>query len=111
MAITSQNYEGAMGGDLGLTDEYLLAEKKKMMIYDNKNFSENYSINIPQNNSKDQFSLEQEILYVAVSSTQNKIGIALGRYLLKDEKEINRLAFYSKSNETGKFQFEEIFDF
>ena len=68
VAITAQNYEGAMGGDLGMTDEYLLAEKTRICVYDNKTFQHKYHLNIPLDDLHEH-NHDQEILYVAVSST------------------------------------------
>lgn len=111
VAITAQNYEGALGGDLGKSQEYLLAEKTKLCIYDNQTFTLKYSIDVPKNENKDEHSHPEEILYVTVSNSQKKIGVALGRYILKDIKEICRLAFFTRASKETEFQLEKILKF
>ena len=47
VAITSTNYEGAIGADLGKTNEYVLAEKTKLCLYNNATFERKYSLEVP----------------------------------------------------------------
>lgn len=87
VAITSKNYEGALGANLGKTNEYVLAEKTKLCIYDNSTFDCKYQVDVPTaRDSKPNAS--HEILYMGVSKNEEKIGVILGYFLIKDQKEI-----------------------
>ena len=99
--ITSKNFEGALGANLGESNEYVLAEKNKLCIYDIKDFYCKYHIDIKmedENGSND----DHEILYIDVSHNQNKLGLILGRKLIRDKKEIHNLEIY-KRNKKGTF--------
>ena len=54
----------------------------------------------------DASSTTEEILYMGVSKNQEKIGVVLGRFLIKDKKEICQLAIY-KRNRKGVFFLEK----
>lgn len=88
VAINAENYEGALGGDLGRSQEYLLAEKRRLCVYDNASFERKYQMPLPTHPAGGHSAHDLEILYMGVSANQQKIGTALGRYILKDQKEI-----------------------
>ena len=70
-----------------------MAEKTKLTIYDNKEFTQTQSWNIPTYNEANNKS-DIEILYMSVSEDQTKIGVVLGRVLIKDEQEITEIVIY-----------------
>ena len=47
VAINANNYEGVLGDNLGKNDEYVLAEKSKICIYDNIDFKHQYDFLVP----------------------------------------------------------------
>lgn len=52
-----------------------------------------------------------QILYVTVSHDDKKIGVTLGRRLIKDGFEITEVVIYSKNDVTGKFEIVKLRDF
>lgn len=93
MALTTDNYEGAVGQNVESMNAYVMAEKTKLTIYDNKEFTQTQSWNIPTYNEANNKS-DIEILYMSVSEDQTKIGVVLGRVLIKDEQEITEIVIY-----------------
>ena len=61
---------------------YVMAEKTKIGVYDNSEFRLLQQWNIPANSANDS---DIQILFMAVSDDQMKIGIVLGRIKIKDE--------------------------
>lgn len=83
--ITAKNFEGAQGADLGKTNEYVLAEKNKLCIYNNSTFDQKYEKSIPVSQDDPNTITDHEILYMGVSKNQEKIGLILGKFLIKEE--------------------------
>lgn len=52
-----------------------------------------------------------EIIYMTVSPDENRIGIALGHIVIKDEKEISYIVVYKKNPSSEKFELEAIREF
>ena len=104
--ITNQNYEGALGANLGSMNAYIMCEKKNIGVYDQHDFQVLQQWSIPTKSSGDDI----EILYMAVSPDEQKIGICVGRQLIKDQQEITEIVIYQK-NSQGKFEIEKLRDF
>lgn len=81
VSITNKNFEGAVGSNLSTINAYVMAEKTQIGIYDQHNFVQRQSWSIP---TKAQNS-DIEILFMTVSHDQQRIGVALGRKLIKDQ--------------------------
>lgn len=63
---------------------YVMAEKTKIGIYDQIDFSLVQSWNIPNKKNKENEFDDVEILFMAVSKEEDKIGVVLGRNLIKE---------------------------
>lgn len=87
---------------------YVMAEKTKIGIYDQANFAPIQSWSIPTKNSGNSDKIE--ILYMTISQDEEKIGVALGKFIIKDLFEITEIAIY-KQNSQGKFELEKLRDF
>jgi hypothetical protein len=61
-----------------------MAEKTKIGIYDQLNFNLTQSWNIPNKRTKEGEGEDIEILYMSVSVNEDKVGLVLGRNLIKD---------------------------
>ena len=83
-----------------------MAEKTEIGVYCQDNFAPMQKWSIPTKSQKD----EIEILYLTVSSDEDKIGVCLGKHLIKDHSEITEIVIYKK-NDSGKFELEKIRDF
>lgn len=92
VAISGANFEGAEGANLPTMNAYIMAEKTKIGVYDDSNFSLIQSWNVPTQGSQ-----ELEILYMTVSKNDEKIGIALGVNIIKDNYKITEIAVYVKN--------------
>ena len=79
VSIRSDNHEGAIGANLSTMNAYLLAEKTHIGIYDERYFDPIQEFEVPT--SADDIL----ILYVTLSPDENKIGIVLGRNLIKEK--------------------------
>ena len=106
VAVTQENFEGARGSNLGSMDAYVMCERTRIGIYDQVTFKPKQQWNVPTKSQKDDI----QILFLAVSDDQTKIGVALGKVLIKDQQVITEIAIYKKSN-SGKFQLEKLRDF
>ena len=105
VAISNNNYEGAKGCNLPSMGAYIMSEKQKVGIYDQKDFQLIQSWNVPSTGTK-----EIEILYMTVSKDENKIGIALGKHIIKEQYKLLEIVVYSK-NRDGRFDIEKLRDF
>ena len=84
VAITDKNYEGAIGLNFGSLKAYVLAsDKTKISVYDQKQFHQIQTLRIP---SEKDIGPGNEIIYLAVSPDESRIGVALGFTVIKDEK-------------------------
>jgi hypothetical protein len=54
---------------------------------------------------------EIEILYLTVSSDDQKIGVALGSHVIKDQYKLTEIAIYQRNREDGQFELEKLRDF
>ena len=52
-----------------------------------------------------------EILYLTVSADDQKIGIALGKTLIKEGYLLTEIAIYIRNEESGQFELEKLRDF
>tara|TARA_B110000285_G_C15078108_1_gene591907 strand:+ start:162 stop:1631 length:1470 start_codon:yes stop_codon:yes gene_type:complete len=82
VAITNKNFEGAVGSNLTSMNAYVMAEKTQIGIYDQHNFNLKQTWSIP---TKTQLNSDIEILFMTVSADEQRIGVALGRKLIKDK--------------------------
>lgn len=48
---------------------------------------------------------------MTVSSDEERIGVALGRKMIKDRQEITEIAIYKRDKRTDKFELEKLRDF
>ena len=48
---------------------------------------------------------------MAVSNDEQKIGVAMGRTLIKEEQQITEIVIYNKNRATGKYDLEKMRDF
>jgi len=76
-------------------------------VYDQDTFEPIQEWSIPTKSQKDD---DIEILYLTISPDETKIGVCLGRTLIKDHQEITELAIYKKSPD-GRFELEKLRDF
>jgi hypothetical protein len=87
-----------------------MAEKTKIGIYDQVNFNLTQSWNIPNKKTKEGEVDDIEILYMSVSKDEDKVGLVLGRNLIKEEQEITEIVIYKKNNK-NRFELEKVRDF
>lgn len=104
VCISNQNYEGAVGDNLKYSYAYILALKKKIIISDQTTYQVKQEWEVPTDDDK------IEILYLTVSEDEKKVGVTLGKRLIKDGKEIDKLLIYKKDHD-GVFQVEQLFKF
>lgn len=100
----TKNFEGALGKNLASDNAYVMTDKTNIIINDNQDFSvilQQWQI---PNRDKG-----VEILYQTVSKDEKKIGVAIGKKLIKDEVSITEIAIYKK-NAAGKFEIEKLRD-
>jgi len=48
---------------------------------------------------------------MTVSADEQRIGVALGRKLIKDKQEITEIAIYKRDKRTDKFELDKLRDF
>jgi len=106
VAISNENFEGARGGNLGSMGAYVMCEKTRIGIYNQDTYEPIQQWNVPTKSQKD----EIQILYMTISHDQTKIGVALGKALIKERFEITEIAIYKKGS-NGKFGLEKLRDF
>jgi hypothetical protein len=82
-----------------------MAEKTKIGIYDDTEFTMQQKWNVPTTSD------DIEILYMAVSQDQQKIGVALGKTIIKDQQKVHELCVYKYNKHTDKFELEKLRDF
>ena len=69
---------------------YVMANGTELGVYDESTFEPKQEWTIPERTKLPGI----EILYMQVSDDQKKIGLILGRQLIKNEQEITHLAIY-----------------
>jgi len=106
VAIDNKNHEGAIGCNLSSTKEFVMAEKTVIKVYKQEPIQRVFEWTIPSKGKDNDI----EILYLTVSPDEQKIGICLGRVLIKDHKEITEIVIY-KRNRQGEFELEKMRDF
>jgi hypothetical protein len=103
VAITSDNYEGTKGANLSTMGAYIMAEQNRIGIYDEKTFEYLHGFTVPAQEGN-------QILYMTVSKDEQKIGIALGRVLIKDHTEVKEIYVYKRNSE-NRFELDKMRDF
>ena len=76
--IDKKNWEGAIGSNLKYSYAYIMALKDHVIITDQSDFVVKHEWTVPTN------APDIEILYLIVSDNEKKIGMTLGRMLIKD---------------------------
>lgn len=104
VALSSQNYEGAIGENLTSLEQYIMSEKQKIGIYDAKTFKLVQDWQIPGTDPN------VEILYLTVSKDDKKIGVALGKHVIKDQFKLQEIAIYIR-RKNGNWELEKLCDF
>ena len=85
-------------------DAYLITDKFNIIINDNKDFHVvKQQWQIPNRDKG------AEILYQTISKDEKKIGVVIGKKLVKDQVKITEIAIY-KMNSEGKFEIEKLRD-
>ena len=106
VAIDNKNWEGAIGSNLKYSYAYIMALKNKVIITDQTDFTvkQHGEWEIPTS------APDIEILYMIVSDNEKKIGMTLGRHVIRDQKEIENILIYKKDHD-GVFRIERNFKF
>ena len=105
VCIDDQSFEGAVGCDLNSRKAYVMAESLNVGIYSAKDFTKKQHWQLqPQDD-------DVEILYVTVSKCQKKMGILVGRQLIRDQIDITEIMIYQVNEEKAEFELERQMDF
>lgn len=104
VAISNENYEGSHGSNLAKYNQYIIADKTKIGVYDCDTYELLQSWGVPTN------SEDIEILTMTVSNDNQKIGVSLGRNIIKDHYKLTEIAIYIRSS-NGEFELEKLRDF
>ena len=90
VCIDNQSYEGAVGKELFKSSSYVMADDLGIGIYDNSSFQRKSNWTVKAK------SEGVEILYLEISSDETKIGVIVGKQLIKDKCKITEIVIYSK---------------
>lgn len=101
--INNKNFEGSLGCNLPNQKCHIISEKQDIIIGDNDDFQVKQQLSIPNSNDG------LEILHLAVSHDESKIGVAIGNKLIRDQIKVSEIAIYGK-NHLGKYELEKICD-
>lgn len=78
--VRDKNFEGAVGANLSSMNASIVGEGKNLIIVDQVTLDRVQAWTIPVTNQTD----DLVILYMTISKDQTKIGVSIGRKLIKD---------------------------
>ena len=110
VALTNENMEGSMGANLPSLNQYVMTEREEqsgmgskdkqiITVHDNETYSTVQEWAVPTREEG------IEILYLAVSKDDQKIGVALGKKLIKNHQYISEIAVYNRQRTGDKEEF------
>lgn len=118
VALTNENMEGSMGANLPSLRQYVMTERDEqgaggakdrqvITVHDNHTYGTVQEWAVPTREEG------IEILYLTVSKDDKKIGVALGRKLIKNHQYISEIAVYDRQRTGDKEEFalERLRDF
>ena len=79
VTITEQDLEGSCGANIPSSDQCVIAHGANVVVYDIHTHKILYSFSVPTKDEPD-----KEILYMTVSLDELRIGICIGRKLIRD---------------------------
>jgi len=97
VAISNENYEGAQGCNLPSINAYIISEKKKIGVYSCLDYKPIQTWNVPASTE------DSEILYINVSKDDKKIGVAMGRHVIKDQYKLTEIMIYAFEEDLGEY--------
>jgi len=109
--IDNDNYEGALGANLGKFSQYVITQTQMVNICNMRDFQEIQEWNvIDEGNIADK---ETQILYMTVSDCQTRMGILLGKDLGRGKIDTTHLQIYENGtiDKTWKKMLSQKFDF
>lgn len=121
VTVTAKNHDGAKGVNLKSQHKYIIAEGLTAIIYDEATFEEVSRFTVPakEDDNEDE---ALEILYMVASEQkqssgngndgdedeyEQRIGMSVGRQLIKDMEEVTEIIVYKYNKETKKFEVEK----
>jgi hypothetical protein len=107
VAISDKDFAGALGCSLSSINSYVMAETTSLAIYDQETFMPTQQMKI----SSQGHNSDLEILYLTASQDDKKIGVSIGRKLIKNGYEITEILIYKKNESSGKFEIEKLRDY
>lgn len=102
VALTNENMEGSIGANLRTLNQYVMTERKieettaglkekqVITVHDNETYTTLQEWAVPTREEG------IEILYLAVSKDDQKIGVALGKRLIKNRQHLSEIAVYNR---------------
>jgi hypothetical protein len=111
VTVTAKNHDGAKGVNLKSQHKYIIAEGLNAIIYDEATFREvdRFTVPVTEDDNEDE---ALEILYMVASGNgkdgdDQRIGMSVGRQLIKDMEEVTEIIVYKYNKETEKFEVEK----
>lgn len=94
VCINSNSFEGAVGQELKKTNTYAMADDLGIGIYESLSFREVQFWHVKPKISEQGKAVE--ILYMQISNDEEKIGVILGKRLIKDQVEITEIVIFAR---------------
>ena len=83
MPIDEDNYEGAMGVNIGNYNQYAITQSTKVKVCNLRDFKEVQEFDVLEKGGIE--DKDVKILYITVSECQNRLAILLGKDLARGE--------------------------
>jgi len=109
--IDVENYEGALGANLGKSGSYVISQRRVVNICNTKDFQEIQEFDVLEQGRIDDDEIH--ILYMAASNCQSMIGVLLGKDLQRGRIDVTHLQVYECKAGSKKFSKKKsmLFDF
>ena len=106
VTVTAKNHDGAKGVNLKSQHKYIIAEGLNAIIYDEATFREvdKFTVPVMEDGNEDE---ALEILYMVASQDDQRIGMSVGRQLIKDMEEVTEIIVYKYNKKTEQFEVEK----
>jgi hypothetical protein len=106
VVTATDSKEGAVGCELAAANAYALATGTKLVVHNQHDFSVRETLVMkPLNENED-----VGVLYISVSQDEKKMGVLLGRRLVRREVEISELLIY-RLDRRGRWQLEKQMEY
>jgi hypothetical protein len=105
VTVDKNSHEGAQGLNLSKLDKYAIGQGRKVTLYDQKSFKvfDQLKIeNVDEDPSLDDPKLE--IVYMVTGPTQKRIGVSLGKRILRNEIKITHIIIFKREENNMDFK-------